>query len=159
MIITFVEEMLKKRGLESKNSQMVVGRLKSMVGTLILVILGVSVIAVFVSCLVLIQYLQLLMTKNEYEVRTLIRIGYYPTEIVNKFFLYFLKVFGIVAILGLGMFFLFKFFLDKMFESGGLYINTTISLTAIAVLLIAFGLFAIASFRTAKSGIFKTYKG
>jgi len=44
-----VEEMLEKKGLESKDSQMVVGRLKSMVGTLFFVVLGISVIAVFVS--------------------------------------------------------------------------------------------------------------
>jgi len=52
-----VEELLKKRGLESKNSQMLIGRLKSVVGTLFLVVLGISIIAVFVSGLVLIQYI------------------------------------------------------------------------------------------------------
>lgn len=60
-----VEDLLKKRGLESKNAQMVVGRLKSVVGTLFLVVLGISIIAVFVSGLVLIQYMQLLMSRNE----------------------------------------------------------------------------------------------
>ena len=59
-----VEDLLKKRGLESKNAQMVVGRLKSVVGTLFLVVLGISIIAVFVSGLVLIQYMQLLMSRN-----------------------------------------------------------------------------------------------
>ena len=86
-----VEELLTKRGLESKNAQMVVGRLKSMVGTLFLVVLGISVIAVFVSGLVLIQYMQLLMSRNAYEVRTLLRIGYPPQEIIRKFFFNFVK--------------------------------------------------------------------
>ncbi len=48
-----VEELLKKRHLESRNGQMVIGRLKSMVSTLILIVLGISLIAVFVSGLVL----------------------------------------------------------------------------------------------------------
>lgn len=152
-----VEDLLEERGLESKNSQMVVGRLKSMVSTLILVILGVSVIAVFVSCLVLIQYLQLLMSRNAYEVRTLLRIGYHPKWIIRAFFIYFIKIFGIVAALGLGVFFIFKYFLDDLFDSGGLYIDTSLSSMSVLALLLAFALFAFASFRTARNGIYKEY--
>jgi len=152
-----VEELIETRGLESKNSQMVVGRLKSIVGTLILVILGVSVIAVLVAGLVLIQYLQLLMTRNDYEVRTLLRIGYHPTIIIKQFFLYFMKIFGIVASLGLGMFFLFKLFLDKLLEEGGLMIDTSISFYAIGALILAYAIFALTSYRTAKNGIYKEY--
>jgi hypothetical protein len=152
-----VEELLKKRGLESKNSQMVVGRLKSMVGTLFLVVLGISVIAVFVSGLVLIQYMQLLMSRNAYEVRTLMRIGYHPKMIIRKFFLYFVQVFGVVAGMGMLIFFVFKFFLDDMFASGGLYIDTSLSYQSISALILAFALFTVASYRSAKKGIFKEY--
>ncbi len=152
-----VEELLEKRGLESKNSQMVVGRLKSMIGTLFLVVLGISVIAVFVSGLVLIQYLQLLMSRNAYEVRTLLRIGHHPKNIINLFFMYFVKIFGIVAALGLCMFFIFKYFLDTMFESGGLYIDTFVTWQSIVSLLLAYALFAFSSYRTAKKGIFNEY--
>jgi hypothetical protein len=152
-----VEGLLKKRGLESKNSQMVVGRLKSMVGTLFLVVLGISVIAVFVSGLVLIQYMQLLMSRNAYEVRTLLRIGYHPKNIIRKFFFYFAKIFGIVSLLGLLMFFIFKHFLDAMFEAGGLYIDMGITVASLGALLMAYILFTTASYFAAKKGIFKEY--
>jgi ABC-type antimicrobial peptide transport system permease subunit len=152
-----VEEMLNEYGLETKASQMIVGRLKSVVGTLFLVVLGISIIAVFVSGLVLIQYMQLLMSRNAYEVRTLLRIGFPPKDIITRFFNYFVKIFGIVAGLGLGTFFIFKFFLDAMFESGGLYIDTQISLTAIITLVFSYVLFGFASYRTAKKGIFRQY--
>jgi len=152
-----VEELLTKRGLESKNSQMVVGRLKSMVGTLFLVVLGISIIAVFVSGLVLIQYMQLLMSRNAYEVRTLLRIGYHPSIIIRQFFVYFVKVFGIVSTLALVIFFLFKYFLDEMFASGGLYIDTGLSYQSIGALIMAYGIFTYASYTSAKKGIFKEY--
>jgi hypothetical protein len=152
-----VEGLLKKRGLESKNSQMVVGRLKSMVGTLFLVVLGISVIAVFVSGLVLIQYMQLLMSRNAYEVRTLLRIGYHPKNIIRKFFHYFAKIFGIVSLLGLLMFFIFKHFLDAMFEAGGLYIDMGITVASLGALLMAYILFTTASYFAAKKGVFKEY--
>ncbi len=152
-----VEDLLKKRGLESKNAQMIVGRLKSVVGTLFIVVLGISVIAVFVSGLVLIQYMQLLMSRNAYEVRTLLRIGYHPNVIINQFFIYFVKIFGIVAAMGLGIFFIFKLFLDEMFESGGLYIDTKPSFIALGALLFTYVIFIFSSKLTAKRGIFKQY--
>lgn len=152
-----VEKLIVERGLESKNSQMVVGRLKSIVSTLILVVLAISVIAVFTAGLVLIQYLQLLMTRNEYEVRTLLRIGYHPKLIVKTFFIYFIKIFGIVASLGLGMFFVLKIVLDNIFETGGLALDKSLSFVAVGALLLAYLIFAFSSYRTAKKGIFREY--
>jgi ABC-type antimicrobial peptide transport system permease subunit len=150
-----VEDLLKRKGLESKASQMVVGRLKSVVGTLFLVVLGISVIAVFVSGLVLIQYMQLLMSRNAYEVRTLLRIGFKPGIIINRFFIYFVKIFGIIAALGLGIFFVFKYFLDDMFETGGLFIDKQPSLISFICLAGSYVIFAFASYKTAKKGIFR----
>jgi hypothetical protein len=152
-----VEDLLNKKGLETKNSQMIVGRLKSVVGTLFLVVFGISIIAVLASGLVLIQYMQLLMSRNSYEVRTLLRIGYNPKDIIKSFFVYFIKVFGFIAALGLVLFFIFKYFLDEMFASGGLYIDTNLAYISVVSLLIAYLLFIIASYRTAKNGIFKQF--
>lgn len=152
-----VEELLTERGLESKNSQMIVGRLKSVVGTLILVVLGVSIIAVFVSGLVLIQYLQLLLSRNAYEIRTLLRMGYPPKELIQSFSMYFIKIFGIVALCGVAIFFVVKLLLDNMFEAGGLYIGTSLAWTAIGALVIAYVLFGLASYFNAKKGIFNEY--
>ncbi len=152
-----VEELLKTKGLESKNSQMLVGRLKSVVGTLFLVVLGISVIAVFVSGLVLIQYMQLLMSRNAYEVRTLMRIGYHPKKVIGSFFNYFLKVFGWICTIAIAAFVILKYFLDDLFETGGLYIGTEISLVAMGALGFTFVLFAISSYFTAKKGIFNEF--
>jgi ABC-type antimicrobial peptide transport system permease subunit len=152
-----VEELLNKKGLESKNSQMVVGRLKSVVGTLFFVVLGISIIAVLASGLVLIQYMQLLISRNAYEVRTLLRVGYHPKEIIKIFTIYFVKIFGLISSLGLLLFFIFKYFLDKMFATGGLYIDTNMTITSITSLLISYLIFSIASYNTAKKGIFKEF--
>ena len=152
-----VEEMLTERGLESRSSQMVVGRLKSIVGTLFLVVLAISIIAVFVSGLVLIQYMQLLMSRNAYEVRTLLRIGYHPKEIIQRFFIYFVKIFGVIAVIGLILFFVLKFFLDYMFSSGGIYIDEGITIGSLLSLALAYILFSAASYFTARKGIFKEY--
>ncbi len=152
-----VEDMLEERGLESRDSQMVVGRLKSIVGTLFIVIMSISIIAVLVSGLVLIQFMQLLMSKNAYEVRTLMRIGHHPKKIIRKFFLYFVRIFGIITIAGFGVFVLLKILLDSVFASGGVNIDTSITITSILALFFAYGIFALASYFTAKKGIFNEY--
>jgi hypothetical protein len=152
-----VEALLKEKGLESKNAQMVAGRLKSVIGTLLLVVMGISIIAVFLSGLVLIQYMQLLMSKNEYEVRTLMRIGYAPKILIHTIFLYFVKIFGIIAGLGLGSFFILKYFLDEMFTTGGIYLNTAVSFATFVVLASVYFIFALASYRTASKGIYRHF--
>ena len=119
--------------------------------------LGVSIIAVFMSGLVLIQYLQLLMTRNAYEARTLMRMGYHPEKIIKTFFLYFVKIFGVVSVLGLILFIALKFILDNAIATGGLGIGTSITYQSIGALILAYLLFALTSYRTAKKGIFKEY--
>lgn len=154
-----VEQMLQEKHLESKNAQVAIGRLKSTVGTLILVVLGISIIAVFLSGLVLIQYLQLLLSKNLYEVRTLMRLGHHPNSLIKTFFIYFSKVFGIIGVLSVGTFVGFKLFLDSLFESGGIYIDTHLSILSILALVLAYGLFALASYLSARKGIYEQNNG
>jgi ABC-type antimicrobial peptide transport system permease subunit len=152
-----VEELLKKKGLESKNAQMLVGRLKSVVGTLFMIVFGISIIAVLASGLVLIQYLQLLMSRNSYEIQTLLRIGYDPKDIIWSFFRYFAKIFGGISAIGFLAFLVLKFFLDLLFESGGLSIETSIDVLTILMILLAYLLFVLSSYKTAKRGVCRQF--
>jgi hypothetical protein len=65
------------------------------------------------------------------------------------------KIFGIVGFLGLSIFFIFKYFLDKMFESGGLILDKQPSLMALVALIFTYVLFSVSSYSTAKKGIYK----
>jgi hypothetical protein len=154
-----VEQLLKEKHWESKNAQLVVGRLKSMVGTLILIVLGISIIAVFLSGLVLIQYLQLLLSKNQYEVKTLMRLGHHPKTLTKTFFKYFSYVFGWVTGASFVIFFLIKLKLDSMLAAGGLYIDNQLSIVSIISLLMAYLLFALASYLSARKGVLAQNKG
>ena len=148
-----LEAYMDEHGLESRNSQVVVSRLKSIVGTLFGVISGISVITVLLSGLVLIQYLKLLMTHNKYEIRTLLRLGYAPKGLINAFFWYFLKLFVIIASLGFLSFVGLKFIIDEIFKTGGIYLNESISLISVITLIISLLIFAISSLITANKGV------
>jgi hypothetical protein len=152
-----LEKFMNDHGLESKNSQVVVSRLKSIVGTLFAVILVISIIAVFASCLVFIQYMQLLLSHNKYEVRTLLRLGMDPKTIVGAFFRYFIKVFFFVLSSGFIFFLVLKFFVDQIFLTGGIYLSESISIFSIFSILITFLIFAFVSFRTAKREVLSLF--
>ena len=148
-----LEAYMDEHGLESRNSQVVVSRLKSIVGTLFGVISGISVIAVLLSGLVLIQYLQLLMTHNKYEIRTLLRLGFAPKKLINAFFLYFLKLFVIIAFLGFLSFVGLKIIVDEIFKTGGINLNQSISWISVITLALSLFIFAISSLITANKGV------
>lgn len=152
-----LETYMDEHGLESRNSQVVVSRLKSIVGTLFGVISIISIIAVLTSGLVLIQYLQLLMSHNNYEIRTLLRLGYAPKKLIFSFFNYFLKLFLGISILSFLSFILLKFFIDEIFQTGGIYLNQEISFTSIASLLASLFVFATSSYLTANKGVSSLY--
>lgn len=154
-----VEELMTRKHYESKKTQMIVGQLKSIVGTLILIVLAISIIAVFLAGLVLIQYLQLLLNKNAYEIRTLLRLGHHPKSITRAFVIYFIKVFGIITIGSSLLFLFFKLKLDQILHEGGIFIETGITLSSILALIIAYILFTFSAFVSAKRGVSKTNNG
>lgn len=154
-----VEGMLKEKHLESKNTQVLVGRLKSMIGTFIWIVLCVSILAVFLSGLVLIQYLQLLINKNNYEIKTLIRLGYHPKKLVNTFVWYFFNVFGSITVMSIVLFNIVKFYLDAAFNKGGVYIDSSFTFASYLAIVIAYVIFTLASFLSAKKHIYNAEKG
>lgn len=154
-----VEELMTRKHYESKKTQMIVGQLKSIVGTLILIVLAISIIAVFLAGLVLIQYLQLLLNKNAYEIRTLLRLGHHPKSITRAFVIYFIKVFGIITIGSTLLFLFFKLKLDQILHEGGIFIETGITLSSILALFLAYIIFTFSAFVSAKRGVSKTNNG
>lgn len=150
------ENYLKKRSLESKENSMVVGKLKSVAGTLFSILIGISVITVFLAGLVLVQYAQLLISRNEYEIRTLLRQGYSPKKIIQSILFYFIKVFAIISGASLVAFGIIKFFIDKLLDKGGIQIDSGFTFLSILAVIFAFGIYTIVNYFNAKRGVLKT---
>jgi hypothetical protein len=152
-----MEKFLEERGLESRKSQVVIGKLKSIVSTLFLVLLVISVVAVVVSGLVLIQYMQLLIANNQYHIKTLLRLGYNPNKIVQLFTRYLAMTFGFVSLVAFVLFLIEKLFVDRLFEKGGIVINQTLSVSSIFSILISFCIFVFVSFIVAQRKILNEF--
>lgn len=152
-----MEKFLEERGLESRKSQVVIGKLKSIISTLFLVLLVISVVAVVVSGLVLIQYMQLLIANNQYHIKTLLRLGYNPNKIVQLFTRYLAMTFGFVSLVAFVLFLIEKLFVDRLFEKGGIVINQTLSVSSIFSILISFCIFVFVSFIVAQRKILNEF--
>jgi hypothetical protein len=149
------ERFLKERSMESKASSMVVGKLKSIAGTLFLIVLAISVIAVFLASLVLIQYAQLMMTKNAYEIRTLLRQGYPPKTVVSTITNYFIRVFAVISALSASSFMLLKFLIDGIMLKGGITIRASFTVSSFGALFVAFLIYTIVNYYNAKREIYQ----
>ena len=152
-----MEKFLEERGLESRKSQVVIGKLKSIVSTLFVVLLVISVVTVVVSGLVLIQYMQLLIANNQYQIRTLLRLGYNPNNIVLLFTRYLAVTFGFVSIIAFVLFLIEKWFVDELFEKGGIAINESLSVVSLISIIISFCIFVSISFLVAKRKIMSEF--
>jgi hypothetical protein len=152
-----MEKFLEERGLESRKSQVVIGKLKSIVSTLFVVLLVISVVTVVVSGLVLIQYMQLLIANNQYQIRTLLRLGYNPNKIVLLFTRYLAVTFGFVSIIAFVLFLVEKLFVDELFEKGGIAINESLSVVSLISIIISFCIFVSISFLVAKRKIMSEF--
>jgi hypothetical protein len=148
-----MEKFLEERGLESRKSQVVIGKLKSIVSTLFVVLLVISVVTVVVSGLVLIQYMQLLIANNQYQIRTLLRLGYHTNNIVRLFTSYLAVTFGFVSLIAFVLFLVEKLFVDELFEKGGIAINESLSVVSLISIIISFCIFVSISFLVAKRKI------
>lgn len=149
------EKIMKKRGLESKESSMIVGKLKSVAGTLFSIVMAISIITVFLAGLVLIQYGQLILSKNAYEITTLLRIGYEPRTIIKVVMNYFMRVFAVISALSVLTFIGIKLIIDNLLAKGGIDISSSITILSLGAVVLAFVIYTVANYFTTKNEILK----
>ena len=151
-----LENYLEEKEFESKKSQLLIAKLKSTLGVLLTIISAISLLAVFLSMLVLIQYLQLIMTKNDYEIRTLLRLGHTPNQLIKVFLRYFMSLFSVVAVLSLLLFIPAKYYLQQIFISNGISLDSSLSIYLFLLVIFVFAVFALSIWLSTKKRIYKT---
>ena len=151
-----LENYLEEKEFESKKSQLLIAKLKSTLGVLLTIISAISLLAVFLSMLVLIQYLQLIMTKNDYEIRTLLRLGHAPNQLIKVFLKYFMSLFSVVAVLSLLLFIPAKYYLQQTFISNGISLDSSLSIYLFLLVFFVFIVFALSIWLSTKKRIYKT---
>ncbi len=152
-----VEKFLDEQHYESKNAQLVTGRLKSVVSMLLLVIVFISLLTLIFSSFVLIQYIQLLISRNVYEIRTLLRLGYAPRKLYFVFLLYFVLLYGGICFLASLVFIILKSRIDEKLHNSGIYIALDYSKMTWATLGISFVLFYVTALVSTKRSVMNEF--
>lgn len=147
------EKIMEKRGLESKESSMIVGKLKSIAGTLFSIVMAISIITVFLAGLVLIQYAQLILSKNAYEITTLLRIGYEPKAIIKVVMNYFMRVFAVITLLSVATFTGIKYIIDSLLAKGGIDISSNFTFLSFGAVVLAFIIYTAVNYMSTKKEI------
>lgn len=152
-----LEKFLEKNHYESKDSQIVTGRLKSIVSTLLTVIVLISFLTLVFSSFVMVQYIQLLVSRNNYEVKTLLRLGFTSSKIYNVFIRYFIILYGSICLLASFIFIWIKGIIDKQLHQSGIYIDLDYTLLSWLTLLISIVLFYLATFLSTRRMVIKEF--
>ena len=142
---------------DSKKAQLVTGRLKSVVSTLLLVVACISFLTLLFSSFVLIQYIQLLISRNAYEIKTLLRFGYTTHKLARVFLYYFVLLFSSLCVLGILFFVVVKSYLDTLLQTSGIYIDLDYSIYSWATLAISFVLFYVLVFITSRRNVLNQF--
>jgi hypothetical protein len=120
-----VEELIARNHLEVKKNQLIEGKLKSVLTIILSSITFISLVVVLVSMIVLIQFLQLLITRNVYEIRTMLRLGVLIKTIVFHFVKYvfwrFLIVISMIIVIDL----ISIKYIDEVLTSAGFNLSET----------------------------------
>lgn len=151
------EKLMKKHGLETKESALIVGKLKSVAGTLFSVVMVISIITVVLATLLLLQYAQLIMTKNEYQIKTLLHIGYSPEKLIRDVTRYFIKVFMWICFVSISLFIAIKFLGDYLLTKGGITISSGFTWLSFFSVFLAMVVFIFLNHQNAKKEILKHY--
>lgn len=131
-----LQEVMDDKNLDVKKSEMMITKVKSILSAVLGVLLIIGILIVLLSALVVFQYSQLLISKADYEINVLLRLGYHPKALAKSFLTYFTKIFGGLFIASCLGFIGLKFVLDHFAEQSGFSINGFPSITAFLILLL-----------------------
>lgn len=149
-----MEKLMKKTGLEAKKSSLILGKVKSISAALFSIIIGISFVTLLLAGLVLTQYTMLTLQKSQYEIRTLLRIGYNPTIIQKNIRNYFTKWIITTGLIGTGVYLISQFFINTFLEKSGIYISGFISIESILALVIVLFSYVVSIHVISKKNIF-----
>lgn len=149
------EKYMEQNMLESKDSAMMIGKLKSMMNILLSVITGVGALTLLLSGLIIVQYSQLIFSKNLYEIRTLMRIGYSPQKIIKVILKYLIYIFCMVLLASMVIFILSKLTIDNILMQNGIQIATSYTAMSFGIIILVFLLYIFANYSTLKKEVYK----
>jgi uncharacterized membrane protein len=153
-----LQKVMDSKNLDVKKSELMITKVKSILNAVLGVLLIIGILIVLLSALVVFQYSQLLISKADYEINVLLRLGYHPKVLAKSFLTYFTKIFGGLFIASCLGFLGLKLMLDNFSEQAGFPINGFPSIAAFVILLLTVISIIVINYMQVKQSIIKKIK-
>ena len=148
-----LESYLEDNGLESSSDQLFIERLKSGLSAGIIGVITLSILTLLLSLMLMIQYLQLILSNCVYEIKIMLRLGHTVKTMRNVFLRYFSIIFFVLSILSFTAFYLSTQVIESKLIASGIILETGVSTYSILSLCIVFITFVITIMQTASATI------
>lgn len=133
------EKLSEQKRLEIKQGDTLLNKTKSFLRMMIMICLISGILTITMSILVFVIYSELIISKSEYEIQTLLRIGYGHQFLVKKYISYFSVAIVVLSVFAIALDFLFiQLFAPKLGDLGFEASLTPYPLMYIVALLIGF---------------------
>ena len=136
-----LEKYLAENGLESSSEELFIERLKSGLSAGIMGVVSLAILTLLLSLMLMIQYLQLILSNCTYEISVMLRLGHTVAKIRNIFLSYFSIVFLLMSIISLITFHILSQVIENKLVASGIILEqgtSAYSLLALCIVFITF---------------------
>lgn len=140
-MLGLLESHLKEKGYESNQGQLFISRLKSALSVVLVLVTSLALLTLLLSFIIMIQYLQSLLSNLSFEIRVMLRLGHSIHILKNKFLRFFAIVFTIVSSVSFVSFYFLSSVIENKLISSGILISNTISAWSVVSLFVVFIIF------------------
>lgn len=131
------EQVIDDLNLEIKENELLLIKIQGMLYAVLSALFFVSLVIVGLCGLLILQFSMLLISESTYEIHTLLRLGYHPSQLARKFLIFFSKRLTIILIFVIPTFFAIKMIINGTMKQYGLLVSEpwTIGWSSVAGLL------------------------
>lgn len=119
-------EFLESRGYETNLEMLKNGKLNALLKMVLSIVLIIGSVIILLAILGFVQYAQLLISNSNYEIRTLLQLGYRVNTIFKQYLLFYIVLMGLVFVAGTGLLLYIKHLINGYMSEKNFEVNATI---------------------------------
>jgi hypothetical protein len=149
------EQIMDDLNLDIKENELLVVKVQAVLFVVLSFLLLIALVIIFLSAMMIIQFSLLVLANSQYEIQTLLRLGYHPIDLARYFYRYFLRLLVFVVLMMFPIFILLKTFLDKNIQNFGFSVSFWPSWLGLAMVVFLCWAIVYANFVRVRSNIIK----
>ena len=120
-------EFLESRGYETNLEMLKNGKLNALLKMVLSIVLIIGSVIILLAILGFVQYAQLLISNSNYEIRTLLQLGYRVNTIFKQYLVFYILLMGLVFVAGTGLLLYIKHLINGYMSEKNFEVNATIA--------------------------------